>query len=118
MNISQFTMLFAITLISSCISIKDSTNSEKYIVGKWCLLDEKINYPTITFTEDSLAVLGSRMDTIYYYKYFVNGNYLHLMNFENKNAKIPILTFTRDSLILGSLLENKEIQTYYKCGTQ
>ncbi len=105
-------------LIFSCVSIKRPFDKKREIIGKWCSKVEQFNYPTITFTKDSLAVLSSSIDTIYYYRYFVNDNYLHLQNYENKKAEIQILRFTKDSLILVSLLENKGKQTYYKCGSE
>lgn len=118
MAILRTILLILIVLVLSCTSTKYPIVQKKAIVGTWCLKKELTGYPTITFAEDSLVVLSSKIDTIYFYRYFVDGNYLYLQNFEDKKAKIPILKFTKDSLVLASFLENNETQAYYKCDSK
>ncbi len=110
------TILFIlIVLIFSCTSTKYPMVHKKEIIGRWCLEKELTGYSTITFTENSLVVLSTNIDTIYFYRYYLEGKYLYFQNFEDKKAKTAILKFTKNSLVLAPFLDTKETQVYYKC---
>lgn len=93
-----------------------SCTVNKSLVGKWCLNDNThLNYPTITFGIDSIAVFSSKMDTVYSFKYYKKNNYLHLVQPTGEVIKEKILYLNKDSLVFKSLIENKTLQKYTKC---
>ena len=93
-----------------------SCSVNKSIVGEWCLDDNtQLNYPVIKFGVDSIAVFSSKMDTVYSFKYYKKGDYLHLVQPTGNIAKEKILYISKDSLVFKSLIENKTPQRYIKC---
>lgn len=86
----------------------------KSIKGYWILKNQKvINYPSLEFKKDSLAIFFSRGDTIYRFKYFVKGSYLTLTNnFNSEKESYEIIQLDNDNLIFASLREKKEKQHY------
>lgn len=105
-----------IAVLLSCNTTKKIEGRSDTIIGRWCLLNpNQLNYPTLTFGMDSIAIFSSKMDTVYSFKYFVEGNYLNLVQPSTKVNRDRILKLTSDSLILETLLEHKIKQVYYKC---
>lgn len=105
-----------IAILLSCNTTKKIKGGSDTIIGRWCLLNSnQLNYPTLTFGADSIAIFSSKMDTVYSFKYFVQGNYLNLVQPSTRVNKDRILKLTSDSLILETLLEHKINQVYYKC---
>lgn len=111
-------MLFFVgigVMFASCFLIATSRSNSAKLVGRWCLIDNQINYPTLTFQSDSLAIFGSRGDTVYRFKYYVKAQTLYLIRPEGEIVQNKILNISNDSLRFESLLENKTVQAYYKC---
>lgn len=101
--------------LNSC-GVSKKNNPKLVIVGKWCLVDKKsINYPTITFDNEGIAIFTSKMDTVYSYKYFIKNDELNLIQPSRKVNVDKIIKISKDSLVLKSLLENKKEQIYYRC---
>jgi hypothetical protein len=103
--------IFFSTFISYEISAQTIDKSK--LTGTWYLSENKINYPSLTFHKH-YAVLTSRGDTVYNYKYFLQGNDLVLVDMFDKKFKNAIVALDADSLIFETLLENKEVQRYYR----
>ena len=114
MKTAIFTLMLFFSFAFTKIEQKQSTS----IVGTWCLTTNGINYPTITFGNDSLATLGSKMDTVYSYKYYMKNGKLCLILPNAMVNKINIVKLTKDTLILGGLIENTTKQIYYRCNRQ
>jgi hypothetical protein len=56
----------------------------------------------------------SRADTVYGCKYYVKNDRLAIVLWPDTVYQ-RILKLTKDSLILDGLLENKEVQRYFRC---
>lgn len=110
-------LIFIIIFLTSCNASKKFSIKEDNvnIIGRWCLTANQINYPSIIFKEDSTCILNSLADTIYIFKYYLKDKDLYIIRNNNDVVINRVLKFTKDSLILESLLENKNIQTYYSC---
>ena len=102
-------------LFGSCGTLQKIENGNSTIVGKWCLGSNEINYPTVTFGTNSMAVFSSRMDTVYTFRYYVQSNKLNLVQPTREINKDRILKLTKDSLVFETLLEHKTKQVYYRC---
>lgn len=112
-----FFLLLIVTLLKSCLSQKsDGTIDKKLLYGKWCLLNkDQLNYPKIIFQKNSIAILTSKMDTVYTHKYYLkNKELIFFMDEANINSN-KILSLEKDTLRLKTLLLNKFEQVYYKC---
>src|SRR5688572_19009164 len=107
----QILILFAL-FFNSCITSSKST--VKLLRGEWCTYTNKINYPKIQLGANYRATLMSRADTIYGYRYYVKDNRLAIV-IRPDTVYQQILKLTRDSLVLDGLLENKELQRYFRC---
>jgi hypothetical protein len=102
-------------LFASCGTVKN-IHKNTDIFGTWCLVaTNEINYPTITFKENSFATLGSKMDTVYGHKYYLKGDKLYFVLADAKVSRNKIIKLTGDSLILETLLSNNQKQSYYRC---
>jgi hypothetical protein len=99
--------------MSSCIGT--SSNLRKRIKGEWCLYTQQVNYPKIVFSLHNGVILMSAADTVYSYKYHLKKNTLGIIVSLKDTVYHRILKKTKDSLILGSFLENQEIQRYFRC---
>jgi hypothetical protein len=111
--------ILLLTFLLSCQN-SNKTDNSLLIQGNWCLVENselnELNYGEITFFKDSSIVLRSRGDTVYGYLYKIEINELLIIRAQNKDTlKSQILKLTSDSLILTSLIEKKNIQTYYRC---
>ena len=116
MKNSIIIIIIVAILCYSCSTSSKINGGGSRIIGTWCLLNtNEINYPTIIFRADSFAIFHSKMDTVYRFKYFVQENYLHLIQPNREIKKDMILKITQDSLIFSTLLEHKKKQVYYRC---
>ncbi len=102
-------------LFASCFTMATSKSNSTKLVCRWCLIGNQLNYPTLTFQNDSLAVFGSRGDTVFRFKYYIKSQNLYLIRPEGEIVQNKILHLSNDSLRLESLLENKTVQVYYRC---
>lgn len=100
---------------SSYIAPEKTPDKDYSIIGRWCLITNEINYPSLTFGNDSIAIFDSKMDTLYSFKYYVNGDNLNLFQPNGDTNEYRILKLTKDSLRFGTLLEHKVEQIYYRC---
>jgi hypothetical protein len=82
------------------------------ILGKWLLVVNQVNYPSLIFKNDSTAIFNSMGDTIYRYKYHIEKTELILKDINGKETKDKILKLDKDSLIFETLIEHKIIQRY------
>jgi hypothetical protein len=103
----------AFTLLHSCIT--SSGRIKKTIKGKWCVYTDKVNYPKIEFGPKYRLTLMSSADTIYSHKYHLKKNKVGIILSLSDTVYHEILKLTKDSLTLKSLLENKEVQKYFRC---
>jgi hypothetical protein len=109
----RITLALSLILIYSCSA--SQSIQQKQIAGVWCLTTKAINYPTILFKIDSLSEFGSRMDTVYTFKYKFSKNNLSLVQRDETVKTFRIEKLTKDTLIFESLLEHKTRQVYYRC---
>lgn len=109
--------LIIIVFLTSCYSSKNFyvNKAKDSIIGKWCLTNNQINYPSIIFNEDSTCILNSLSDTVYRFKYYLKNKDLYITMNKNNVVINRILKFTNDSLIFENLLEKSNSQTYYRC---
>jgi hypothetical protein len=108
-------IIFSLMLFGACGTVKNVRKQNIDIVGTWCLTTNQINYPTITFGNDSLVTLGSKMDTVYSHKYYLQGDRIYFVLANGKISESEIIRQVQDSLILKTLLELKTEQIYYRC---
>ena len=83
--------------ILSCNGTKKIANNSD-LIGTWCLQGNQINYPTLTFRKNSIAEFGSRMDTVYSFKYMIDVDYLNLVLPDSSVSKNRIITLTKSKL--------------------
>jgi hypothetical protein len=107
--------ILIIYALASCGATHKLNKLQDSIIGTWCLVENQTNYPTITFRADALATFDSRIDTVYSFKYSIDGKYLNLVQPDTSISRNRILTLSKDSLVFETLLENKTKQTYYRC---
>ncbi len=112
----RYILILMFVLFFSCASQKKypSSSTQFSIVGRWCLITNQVNYPTLIFKKDSLATFTSLGDTAYFFKYYVRDKNLHLINTIGQ-IENTILSLTSDSLVFEHLLEHNNKQTYYRC---
>lgn len=109
-------IIFYLTFCLSFQSCAVNKETDESLSGRWCLIDKtQLNYPTINFGRDSIAIFSSKMDTVYYFKYYKKNNYLCLVQPNGNIIKERILYFNEDSLTFKSLLENSKLQEYIRC---
>lgn len=108
-------IILIVGALVSCGATRKLNRGQDLIIGTWCLVGNQVNYPTITFRTDALATFDSRIDTVYSFKYSIDGKYLNLVQPDTSISRNRILTLSKDSLIFETLLENKTKQTYYRC---
>jgi hypothetical protein len=106
-------LIVILLLFASCNAPKEISMNDIY--GNWCLVENQVNYPELIFNRDSTATLKSRADTIYFYRYFLEGNKLVIVKGEREKVENAILKLTPDSLIFSGLLENSKRQSYFRC---
>ncbi|HEV9036260.1 MAG TPA: hypothetical protein VGQ51_06570 [Puia sp.] len=106
---------FCLVGLILCTSVAIDKQSGPSIVGLWCLSSSQPNYPTIRFQADSIAEFGSRLDTVYTFKYYLKGGYVNVMTGAGKMYRNKIVKLTDDSLVFQGLLELKQNQIYHKC---
>jgi hypothetical protein len=108
--------LLILIICYACISQKKNRKGiqEPDLIGTWCLTTKQINYPSISFKKDSIAIFTSLGDTIYSFKYYMNNKNLYLVN-DNRLTENKILKLTRDSLVFENLVEHNIRQIYYRC---
>ena len=102
-------------MLLACSSSQKINNVSNEIIGTWCLVGNQINYPTVTFSMDALATFDSKIDTVYSFKYSIDGKYLNLVQPDESISRNRILSLSKDSLVFETLLENKKKQSYYRC---
>jgi hypothetical protein len=109
---------FVLVLVSiiSCGPRQEATRyNGRDILGVWKLKDkEQLNYPTLDFKPDSIAILTSRGDTVYRWKYLVQGDSLILFDVYNAKKAIRIDHLDSVKLVFNDLLEEKGKQLYFK----
>ncbi len=100
----------------SCVSPKKNQKDAGMIdlLGTWCLTERQINYPSLTFQKDSIAIFTSFGDTIYSFRYYQKNNTLNLTTTKGI-IRNEIIKHTKDSLIFKNLIEHGFIQRYYRC---
>lgn len=108
-NYSFLTLIFVLSCSSKQLDGND-------ILGEWTLQSKgsEINYPSISFVKDSLAVFTSRADTIYRYQYRVGTNSLIFKDIDGRESEFKILELNDSTLIFENLFEHKEKQVYKK----
>lgn len=107
----KYSIIIIVLVICSCSpSLKEEIDSNK-ILGKWCSKSYD-KYLSLTFKRNGGAVFDSKYDTVYYFSYALDRNYLSLNGSASRNR---ILKLTQDSLILETLLEFNTIQAYHRC---
>ena len=107
-------MTLGVSLYSRSTLKKVNIHNDK-ILGRWCSLSAAADYPNLTFGRDGCAIFDCKIDTIFGLKYTLNKKQLILMPTSKTGYKIKILKLTQDSLVLGTLLEHKTAQVYYRC---
>lgn len=110
---SLITLLLTSFVLAYCSSLQQSFDLE-VIKGNWCLNKKQLNYPKLRFDDKSTLTLSSIGDTIYRYKYSMQGAFLSIQK-DGKTIKNKILKLNKDSLILEGLLEYATIQKYSRC---
>lgn len=115
--------LLFVLLTLSCHTAKKSLKDQKMIEGNWCLVEKgplnEINYGHIHFSTLGTITLSSRADTVFFYGYRIEKNNLLITRRINQDTiKAPIIKLNRDSLVFSSLIEKRELQTYYRCKNQ
>jgi hypothetical protein len=101
---------FVILGYFSCREFPD----QDLIYGKWRLNKIQVNYPGIELSPDSIIIMRSRADTIYTHKYYIKDSSLNIIMPNNEIIANRMKKLTIDSLILETLLENKEEQVYIR----
>jgi hypothetical protein len=102
--------LLSLFLMTSCYKNQKTSS----ILGNWVLTNSQINYPEIQFNLDSSAIFYSYGDTIYRYKYYVQNNFLYLIDFEQNKTRFKIEKLDNIHLVFSNFLEQKEKQIYAK----
>jgi hypothetical protein len=105
--------LFILVVVLGCFSCREFPNQE-IIYGRWRLNKIQVNYPGIELSSDSIIIMRSRADTIYSHKYYIKDSNLNIIMPDNEVVANKIKKLTIDSLILETLLENKEEQIYIR----
>jgi hypothetical protein len=109
------TKIFCLLLLlsSTGCSTSEQTYSKK-LLGKWVLQEKtfQLNYPVLYFNTDSSAVFTSHRDTLYRFKFNINGTELLLKDVYGKETKWEINKLNENQLIFGSLFENEKQQVY------
>jgi hypothetical protein len=97
---------------TSCSTTEQT--SSKRLVGKWVLQEKafQVNYPILYFNTDSSAVFTSHGDTIYRFKFNLQGTKLLLKDVYGKETKWEIKKLCENQLVFGSLFENEKQQIY------
>lgn len=88
-------------------------NEKKLIVGIWRSIDKASKYPSINFSLDTLASVGSTIDTVFWFRYQVKKKHLFLKS-GSRESKDKILRLDQDSLIFDSFLDVNRKQSYYR----
>lgn len=104
-------ILIILFLLISCDKTPKQFSS---ILGEWILTTSQINYPIIQFNSDSTAIFSSRGDTIYRYKYYVQDDFLYLIDNEKNKNQFKIEKLDSLNLVFSNLLDNNEKQIYVK----
>ena len=106
---------FAILIFFLC-SCSTKQIAKDDILGEWKLQskDSQINYPSVSFDKDSLAVLTSRADTIYHYHYRMGDNSIIFKDLDGKESEFKIFELNDSTLIFENLFGHKEKQVYKK----
>ena len=116
-NATKTTLIMIVAFIFSSGCVTSSNTLKRTLKGKWCVYTEKVNYPKIELGPKYRIVLMSRADTVYTYKYHLKKDKLGIILSLKDTVYHEILKLTKDSLILETFLENKEIQRYFRCET-
>jgi hypothetical protein len=97
-------------VLSSCTPSKVQGN----ILGEWNLQSRAMqtNYPSIVFRNDSSVAFTSRADTVFHFRYHVNGQSLNLVDIDGKKSVFKIIELSDSLLIFESLLEHSDEQVY------
>src|SRR5262245_59219974 len=108
--------ILILTFIYSCMSPRQNKQEIRpsELSGTYCLVSKQVNYPSISFKKDSIAIFTSLGDTIYYFKFYVNYDKLFLIN-KDKLIENRILKLSNDSLIFENLVDDNTKQIYYRC---
>jgi hypothetical protein len=116
--VSANKVVYGLTFIGlmSCGSDRQvRTYHAKDILGSWTLKNmEQVNYPTLDFKTDFTAVFTSRGDTVYRWRYLLQGDSLILFDVNNSKRVAKIEYLDSAELVFHSLLEEKGKQLYFK----
>jgi hypothetical protein len=97
---------------TNCIATEQTISNR--LLGKWVLQETafQINYPILYFNTDSSAIFTSQGDTIYRFKFYLQGTQLLLKDVYGKETKWEIKKIDENRLIFVSLFENEKQQIY------
>jgi hypothetical protein len=82
------------------------------LLGEWTLSKNEINYPSLTFNADSIAVFTSMADTIYRFKYSIKNNLIILKDIYNVERINKVKMLNHHELIFYNLLTQNTEQIY------
>lgn len=101
-------------LIGFCLACQSERRIDEVdLLGEWTLSSTtQINYPSVSFSSDSMAVFTSQADTIYRYRYFVKWDSLILIDIDGKQSRFKILELSKSSLIFNGLPDQEGKQVY------
>ena len=112
----KFVLLVIIVMqLFTCTLTKNANqiNDKQLIVGIWRSIDKASKYPSINFSSDSLASVGSTIDTVFWFRYQIKKNHLFLKS-GYKDSRNRILKLDQDSLTFYSFLDVNRKQSYYR----
>lgn len=104
----------SIIIIFSCVSANKTYFQYENLIGVWKLKKKQVNYPEIIFNGDNTCIFRSMGDTIYRFKYQIEGDKLILEDVLGVKKKNRILKLTKTELIFETLWENQSQQEYLK----
>jgi len=111
----KFIAIFLIFQLNSCFILKNNENKihTKNILGVWRSKEKQSKHPSLNFGPDSLVSVGSNIDTVYWFKYFLKNRYLILRS-GSEVIKNKILKLDSDSLVFESIFKIPSRQSYFR----
>ena len=85
---------------------------QKKLVGRWVIIKNQINYPSLQFNSDSTAIFRSRADTVYYFNFLIKGDSLILKDINDNETINRIKRLDDAQLVFYNLLEHEKKQVY------
>jgi hypothetical protein len=104
-------LLILILLLFGCVN--ENINSHHLIIGKWKSTEWNY-YKSAIFDSDSSVVFDNHIDTLYRFKYKVDGDTLVLFSNTGIQYRTTIIKLTSDSLVLNGLEKRPNILRYGK----